>query len=99
MSYDPCMKKLCQALLSLETEDQAYFFLKDICTPGELKALSERWEICTALHAGLSYRAIHAQTGASLTTIGRVARFLHHEPYQGYKTMLHTIDQKKEEIK
>lgn len=66
-------------------------FLKDLCTPSELASLSERWQICLALHKGLSYREIHGQTGASLTTIGRVARFLKDEPYQGYLSLLNKI--------
>ena len=82
---------LCQALLMIKTQEEMLNFLKDLCTPSELAALSERWQICLALHRGLSYREIHAQTGASLTTIGRVARFLKDEPYQGYLSLLNKI--------
>lgn len=82
------VKQLCNAMLLLKTEEEAFNFLKDLCTPAELVALAERWQICIALNQGLSYREIHAQTGASLTTISRVARFLKDEPYQGYATML-----------
>lgn len=79
---------LCRAFLSLETEEELFTFLKDLCTPSELSALSERWQICVALHHGLSYRDIHSEIGASLTTIGRVARFLRDEPYHGYRRAL-----------
>ncbi|PPE05368.1 Trp operon repressor [Holospora curviuscula] len=82
------LEHLCQAFLLLETEVEVYNFLKDLCTPSELEALSERWNICKHLHKGLSYREIHEKTGSSLTTIGKVARFLKNEPYQGYTTML-----------
>lgn len=89
------IKDLCQGLLSLETEEEAYNFLKDLCTPAELAALSERWRICKALNDGLSYREIQAQVGASLTTIGRVARFLKDEPYGGYAALLQKKECKK----
>ncbi len=85
------VKSLCQALLLLETEDEVFNFLKDLCTPAELTALSERWQICNSLNDGLSYREIHAQLGASLTTIGRVARFLKDESYQGYASLLQKL--------
>jgi TrpR-related protein YerC/YecD len=65
------------ALLSLETPEDCYAFLQDLCTPAELKAMIERWNVATLLHEGkLSYLDIHQRTGASTTTISRVARFL-----------------------
>ena len=83
---------LCEAFLHLETPDDVYRFLKDLCTPQELSALSERWRVCQLLNqGGLSYRDIHQVTGASLTTIGRVARFLKDEPYNGYQMLLNKI--------
>ncbi len=64
-------------------------FLLDLCTKQELDALAERWLIARLLHQGdLSYRDISALTGASTTTIGRVARFLQQEPHEGYKRIL-----------
>lgn len=80
---------LCDALLLLDNSVEAFNFLKDLCTPQEITALSERWRVCQLLDkGGLSYREIHSITGASLTTIGRVARFLKDEPHQGYVTIL-----------
>lgn len=80
---------LCHALLLLSSQEEAYNFLKDLCTPQEIGALAERWRVCRLLEKGdVSYREIHRLTGASLTTIGRVARFLKDEPYQGYRALL-----------
>jgi TrpR-related protein YerC/YecD len=93
------IKDLCQAFLLLKTEKEIYNFLKDLCTPTELSALAERWQICGCLNEGLSYREIQQQTGASLTTIGRVARFLKDEPYQGYTTLLHKINATQRRLK
>ncbi len=80
---------LCCAFLLLKTPEEVLRFLKDLCTPQELNALSERWRVCLALSQWTSsYRQIHQITGASLTTIGRVARFLKDESYQGYTMIL-----------
>lgn len=89
--HHKAIKDLCQAFLTLESEQEIFHFLKDLCTPSELAALSERWQICQALNAGLSYRDIQTHVGASLTTIGRVARFLKDEPYHGYVTLLQKL--------
>lgn len=90
-NYSNDIDDLCQALLLLETKQEAFNFLKDLCTPAELNSLAERWQICKLLNQGLSYRQIHTKTGVSLTTIGRVARFLKDEPYQGYITLLQKL--------
>ena len=51
--------------------------------------MEERWKVCQLLSDGeLSYREIHKITDASLTTIGRVARFLREEPHGGYRNIL-----------
>jgi TrpR-related protein YerC/YecD len=84
---------LCDALLQCENRDETFAFLKDLCTPQELHALAERWRVCQLLQtSSFSYRVIHSMTGASVTTIGRVARFLKDESYQGYTTVLHKMN-------
>lgn len=83
---------LFDAILLLDSKQEAYNFFKDLCTPQEITALTERWRVCQLLQSGdLSYRDIHSLTGASITTIGRVARFLKDEPYHGYKAILEKI--------
>ncbi|MDR0968899.1 MAG: trp operon repressor [Holosporaceae bacterium] len=83
---------LFKAIALIETAEEAKNFLTDLCTPSELKAFVERWRVCRLLDGrNLSYREIREQTGASLTTIGRVARFLNDEPYGGYKKILEEI--------
>lgn len=67
---------LYRAMLSLETVDELRAFLRDLCTPAELEALSDRWRVIPWLRRGMAYREIHDRTGVSVTTIGRVARFL-----------------------
>jgi uncharacterized protein YerC len=38
--------------------------------------MADRWAVVEHLRRGLPYRDIHRITGVSLTTIGRVARYL-----------------------
>ncbi|MGE0108432.1 MAG: YerC/YecD family TrpR-related protein [Bdellovibrionales bacterium] len=88
----PDMVALCDAFLQLKTREECHRFLLDLCTPAEVKAFSERWRVARLLQEGkLSYREIHAATGVSVTTIGRVARFLMQEPHQGYSLVLQRI--------
>src|SRR5690606_4777342 len=69
-------KGLYKAILSLRTEAECEQFFSDLCTPAELEALADRWGVVAYLEEGLPYRKIHELTGVSVTTIGRVARFL-----------------------
>src|SRR5690242_16857167 len=69
-------RSLCAAIASLGTVEECRAFLRDLCTPAELQALADRWAVVGLLEAGLPYREIHKQTGVSVTTIGRVARYL-----------------------
>lgn len=83
---------LCKALLSLKSEDEMKRFLIDLCTPGEMRDFGERFLIARLLYkGGMSYREISSLTGASTTTVGRVARFLEQEPHHGYKTVLERV--------
>ena len=80
---------LYEALLLLENIDECQRFFIDLCTPQEREALQQRWRVCQLLDEGkLSYREIHQETGASLVTISRVARFLKDEQHEGYKLIL-----------
>lgn len=93
---DQLINNVCSALLTLKSIDEMLAFLKDLCTPQELEDLAERWNVCCLLATGKhSYRDIHAQTGVSLATIGRVARFLNDEQHGGYKLVLSHINKKK----
>lgn len=67
---------LCAALLSLKTPAEMRAFLYDLCTPAELEVMVDRWRVVPFLLDGVSYREIHERTAVSITTIGRVARYL-----------------------
>jgi len=79
--------ELFSALLGLETTAELRGFFHDLCTPAELQAMKDRWAVVELLAEGLTYRAIHDQTGVSVTTIGRVARCLT-DGTGGYRTAL-----------
>lgn len=78
---------LCDALLKLETADEAYSFLEDVCTIKEIKDLSQRLRVAKMLREGTSYLQISRETGASTATISRVRRCLEYGA-GGYKTVL-----------
>ena len=69
-------RNLCVAVAALRTADEVRAFFRDLCTPAELQAMADRWAVVDYLKRGLPYREIHRLTGVSVTTIGRVARFL-----------------------
>ncbi len=69
-------ESLCRALLSLDSVAGMRAFLRDLCTPSELEALTDRWRVVPYILKGMPYREIHERTAVSITTIGRVARFL-----------------------
>ena len=76
---------LFEAVIGLQTTDECRNFFKDLCTPAELQALVDRWQVVELLQQELPYRKIHDMTGVSVTTIGRVARFLS-DGFGGYQT-------------
>lgn len=76
--------ELFEAVNSLQTAAECRDFLKDLCTPAELQALVDRWQVVGLLQQDLPYRRIHDLTGVSVTTIGRVARFLS-DGFGGYQ--------------
>ena len=69
-------RALYEAILTLKNADECRAFFRDLCTPAELQALADRWAVVALLRENRPYREIHRLTGVSVTTIGRVARYL-----------------------
>jgi len=69
-------RNLCAAVAALRTAEECRAFFRDLCTPAELQAMADRWAVVEWLRRGAPYREIHRVTGVSVTTIGRVARYL-----------------------
>ncbi|MCC7258542.1 MAG: DNA-binding transcriptional regulator [Gammaproteobacteria bacterium] len=69
--------RLFRAILTARNVEECRAFFHDLCTPAELQALKDRWAVAELLAEGrLSYREVHEHTGVSVTTIGRVARYI-----------------------
>ena len=87
---------LARALLTLQTPQEIRAFLDDLCTPSELRAFAERFRVARLLDEGQSsYRDISEKTGASTTTVTRVARFLREMPHQGYRLVIDRMNETK----
>ncbi|NLF07041.1 MAG: helix-turn-helix domain-containing protein [Pirellulaceae bacterium] len=84
---NPAFKALCRALADCQTPEEVADFLRDIGTLTELHAWSERFEVARLLAEGKSYREIAELTGASTTTVTRVAKFLR-DGEGGYRSSL-----------
>jgi TrpR-related protein YerC/YecD len=69
-------ESLYKAFLTLQKPDEVRQFLLDLCTPSEVEAMVDRWWTASLLRQGHSYREISEITGVSVTTIGRVARYM-----------------------
>lgn len=83
-------KSLAEAFTCMRTPDECRALLRDLTTPAELEALVDRWRAVQLLDEGLPYREIHDRTGVSVTTIGRVARFLE-MGHGGYRLALERL--------
>lgn len=81
------MVDLFEALLRLETAEDLRHFLRDLCTIGELEAMSQRWQVARLLAEGLPYQEISRRTGSSTATVTRVAHWLKHGE-GGYRVAL-----------
>ena len=84
---------LFRAVVSLRDVGECRNFFKDLCTPAELQALVDRWRVVELLQKDLPYRRIHELTGVSVTTIGRVARFVT-DGFGGYQAALEHLHEK-----
>jgi TrpR-related protein YerC/YecD len=74
----PGLDALAEAMLTLQTRDEAQRFLRDLCTLAELEALSHRWQIVRLLDEKLSYLEIAGRVHTSTATVTRVAQWLRH---------------------
>jgi TrpR-related protein YerC/YecD len=72
------MRELFDAMLALETRAELERFFRDLCTLSELEAMAHRWQVAQLVDRGLPYLEISDRTGASTTTVTRVAHWLKH---------------------
>lgn len=83
-------KRLLQAILALETPDEAKRFLRDLMTEGELEEFAKRLKTAEMLTDKIPYSAIERETGFSSTTVARVSKWLNGKQ-GGYKSMINKL--------
>jgi TrpR-related protein YerC/YecD len=81
------VEQLLHALLTLESPDEVYALLLDLCTVREIQEMAQRLEVAQLLSTGEHYSAIQEVTGASATTISRVSKALNYGA-DGYRVVL-----------
>ena len=79
--------ELFEVITLLRDGDDCARFFRDLCTISELEAMAERWEVAKLIEEGMPYRRISEVTGASTTTITRIAHWLKYGE-GGYRRML-----------
>lgn len=80
-------KKLVQAILTLETADEAERFLRDLMTEKEIDEFAKRMKVAEMLMEKVPYLEIEKETGLSSATVARVAKWLNGKE-GGYKTII-----------
>lgn len=83
----PEIGSLAEAILQLETADEATRFLRDLCTLSELQAMAHRWHAAQLIDEGLPYHEVAKRSGASTATVTRVAHWLRYGE-DGYRLLL-----------
>lgn len=95
MSFDKLKNKyvdqLFEAVLKLESLEEAYKFFDDLMTVNEIQSLAQRYEVARMLTKGHTYNQIESETGASTATISRVKRSLNYGN-DGYKLTLDRVE-------
>ena len=72
------IQELLRVVLDLRTLEEAERFFRDLCTLSELEAMAHRWQAALLVSEGLPYHEVSRRTGASTTTVTRVAHWLRH---------------------
>ena len=85
---------LVKGLLKLETEEECYAFLEDVCTIKELQDMAQRFDVALKLSDGFNYNQVSAATGASSATISRVNKCLMYGN-NGYNTIIERLKEEK----
>ncbi len=81
---------LFDAITLLDGSDEIALFFRDLCTLSELESMAERWQVAQMVEKGFSYRRISELTGASTTTVTRIAHWLRHGE-GGYRLLLDRV--------
>ncbi len=83
-------KTLLQAVVALETVDEAKRFLRDLMTEGEIEEFAKRLQVAEMLIQKIPYTVIEEKTGLSSTTVARVSKWLNGKE-GGYTTIINRL--------
>lgn len=88
------LQDLYEGFSVLETPEEVAKFMQDLCTPQELVAIAQRYQIAKLLAEDCRYAEIVAKTGTSTATISRVNRSLSMVSYGGYAIVFDRLKEK-----
>jgi len=86
----PEVEDLLAALLALETPEEAYALMLDVCTVREMQEMAQRLHVARLLMSGEHYTRIQDVTGASATTISRVSKCVNYGA-DGYRVVIERL--------
>ncbi|MCL4078719.1 YerC/YecD family TrpR-related protein [Coriobacteriia bacterium Es71-Z0120] len=86
----PEVESLLAAFASLDSADDVYAFLLDVCTIREIQEMAQRLAVARMLAGGVHYPEIQRATGASPTTISRVSRCVNYGA-GGYRRVIERL--------
>ena len=70
------LREMYEAILPLQDVDECIVFFEDLCSPTELSAMEQRYEVMNLLLQDKVYLEILEKTSASTATISRVKRVM-----------------------
>lgn len=93
---DKADKELIKAFSCLHSPKDFENFLRDLLTTAELKEMANRFAIAKTLWTtDKTYLVIAEEFHTSTTTVTRVADWLNHKDFGGYRTVLSRLYPKK----
>ena len=91
---DAYTDEMFEGILKLKNIDECYAFFTDLCTPREIKSMSQRYTVAKMLLDKRVYSDIVNETGASTATISRVNHSFENG-FDGYKMVFDRIKKDK----
>ena len=74
--HNEASDRLMEVISKIQTPEECYAFLEDLCTIKEIMDMSQRLEVAILLNNGTNYQEINRKTGVSTATISRVNKCL-----------------------
>lgn len=86
--------RLMEVFSRLNSVEECYSFLADLCTIKEIMDMSQRLEVAILLKNGTNYQEINRKTGVSTATISRVNKCIGYGT-GGYKMAIASLEEEK----